>query len=70
MAKISRDDLIHLSSNDIKLVYKAETYQNLPSPIKEYIEGGKEKFTMGRRFNRVEKILNSIVLERFLTDTL
>jgi hypothetical protein len=67
MAQISKKDLEFLTSDQIKSFYKA--HFNI-SPIKEYIENGKHNYTMGIRINRVEKILNLIIVERFLNGTL
>jgi hypothetical protein len=71
MAQISKKDLDFLTSEQIKTFYKLENIAEFNiSPIKEYIEGGKDTHTLGNRINRVEKILNSIVIERFIKDTL
>jgi hypothetical protein len=71
MAQISKKDLEFLTSEEIKSFYKTEnqTQFNI-SPIMEYIENGKDNYTMGNRINRVEKILNLIVVERFVNGTL
>ena len=71
MAKINKEDLINLSSDEIKQFYEAEHYQNIKNPIiKEFVSGGKDTYTIGNRINRVENILNLIIVERFLTNTL
>lgn len=71
MAQISKKDLEFLTSEQIKSFYKAENQTDFNiSPIKEYIENGKDSYTMGNRINRVEKILNLIVVERFVNGTL
>jgi hypothetical protein len=69
MAQISKKDLEFLTSDQIKQFYKSEGKPEL-SPIKEYVEKGKDTYTMGSRINRVEKILNLIIVERFLNNTL
>ena len=71
MAQISKKDLEFLTSEQIKSFYKVENQTEFNiSPIKEYIENGKDNYTMGNRINRVEKILNLIVVERFVNGTL
>lgn len=70
MAEISKKDLEFLSSKEIKEYYRKENVDDLPSPIKEYVEKGRDSFTMGPRLNRVEKLLNIIIVERFLNDKL
>lgn len=70
MAKIKKEDLEHLTSEQIRSFYKSEEVKLLPSPIKEYVLEGKDKFDMGPRFNRVERLLSEIIVERFLKGTL
>lgn len=71
MAQISKKDLEFLTSEQIKSFYKAENQTEFNiSPIKEYIENGKDSYSIGNRINRVEKILNLIVVERFVNGTL
>lgn len=71
MAQIKKKDVEFLTSEQIKSFYTTEnlTQFNI-SPIKEYIEGGKDNHTMGNRINRVENILNLIIVERFINGTL
>lgn len=70
MAKIKKEDLEHLSSDEIRKCFTEEDRTKLPSPIKEYIEEGKESYTMAERSNRVEKLLSSIIINRFINNTL
>lgn len=70
MAKISRKDLEHLTSEQIKEFFTSDDKRKLISPIKEYIEGGEDNFSIGNRVNRVEKILTLIVMDRFINGTL
>ena len=71
MAKISKKDLEFLSSEQIKEFYTTENMTQFHiSPIKEYIESGKDNYELGARINRVEKLLNIIVVERFVRGTL
>lgn len=71
MAKIKKEDLINLSSEDIKQFYLAENYKDIQNPvIKQYVFEGKDDYTLGNRINRVEKILNLIIVERFINDEL
>ncbi len=66
MAKISKEDLIHLSNSDIKLCFTVEDRTKLPSPVKEFVEEGKDDYTMGARINRTEKLLMNIIVNRFI----
>lgn len=71
MAQISKKDLEFLTSEQIKSFYTAESLTQFNiSPIKEYIENGIDTYTMGNRFNRVERILSLIIVERFVNGTL
>lgn len=67
---IKKEDLEHLTSNEIKQSYLTDDVEMLPNPIKDYVIAGKLDFTMGNRLNRVEKLLNLIVVERFIKGTL
>lgn len=66
MAKISKKDLIHLSNSQIKLCFTTEDRSKLPSPVKEFVEGGKDTFSMGNRINRVENLMTNIIVDRFI----
>lgn len=70
MAQITKESLKYLSSQQIKDFFLHEDIKDLPSPIKEYVEGGKASGMIGSRLNRVQRILGIIVLERFINDTL
>lgn len=70
MAKIKKEDLIHLSNSEIKLCFTSEDISKLPSPVKEFIEDGKDTFTMGNRINRVENLTTNIIVERFINGQL
>ena len=71
MSKIKKEDLIKLSSSEIKQFYEAEHYQNIKNPIiKEYVSGGKDTYTIRNRISRVGRLLNLIIVERFLSNTL
>lgn len=70
MARIKKEDLKFLTSEQIKDFYTRENISEIISPIKEYVEGGKDDYTMGSRLNRVENMLNLIVVERFINGTL
>lgn len=63
---IKQEDLEFLSNEQIKAFYKAEDIMLMPSPIKEFVLTGKDRFEMGRKINRVEKLLNNIIVKRFL----
>jgi len=71
MAKITKQDLEGLTSNEIKSFYTSENTTVFHiSPIKEYLEEGKEIYELGNRINRVERLLNIIIVERFINNTL
>ena len=71
MVKIKKEDLINLSSDEIKQFFEVEHYQDIKNTIiKEYVSGGKDTYTIGDRINRIEKILMIIIVERFLSNTL
>lgn len=71
MAKISKKDLEFLTSDQIKSFYTVENLAEFNiSPIKEYIQNGKDHFEIGARINRIEKILNLIIVERFVNGNL
>lgn len=71
MAKIKREDLINLSSDEIRQFYLAEHYSDIDAPIiKNFISGGKDRYDLGARINRVEKLLNLIIVNRFIDNTL
>lgn len=70
MAKISKQDLVHLSNSEIKLCFTTEDNTKLPSPVKEFVEGGKDTFTMGNRINRVESLMINIIVDRFINGQL
>lgn len=66
MAKISKTDLIGLTNTEIKKVLTSENISDAPMVIREYVEEGKETYTMGNRINRVEKLLMEIIVDRFI----
>lgn len=71
MAKIKKENLDFMSSDQIRDFYTTEDFKDYNlSPIKEYIEEGGTDYTRGNRINRVENILNLIVVERFINNTL
>ena len=71
MAKITKDKLEHLTNEEIKGFYTSEnTLQYHVSPIKEFLEEGRDSYELGMRVNRVEKILNLIIVERFINGLL
>ena len=59
-------DLEHLSNKDLKKIFTEEDYKKLPSPAKEFIALGKDNFTIGTKFNRVERIAMQVVVRRFI----
>jgi hypothetical protein len=73
MAAIKMKDLIHLTNEEIKQVYKIyniECIEKAPALIKEYVLKGKNWHDITSRLNRVFHILNIIVVDRFITDKL
>jgi len=70
MSKIKKEDLEILTSEQIKQSFKSEDISTLPSPIKEYVLEGKDRYEMSCRLNRVEKLLMLIITDRFVKGTL
>ena len=70
MLEVKKKDLQHLSTDELRKFYTVESYDLLSSPIKEYIEAGKKNYTMSKRWNYIELLINSIVIERFIKGTL
>jgi len=71
MAKITKKDLEGLTSDEIKSFYTSENTTVFHiSPIKEYLVEGKDIYELGNRINRVERLLNIIIVERFINNTL
>jgi hypothetical protein len=66
MAKIKKEDLEILTSEQIRLSLISEDISILPSPIKEYVLEGKDRYEIGTRLNRVEKLLMLIITDRFV----
>jgi hypothetical protein len=66
MAKISKADLIGLTNSEIKLCFTTEDISKMPKAIREYVEEGKETYTMGNRINRIENLMMQIIVDRFI----
>ena len=67
MAKIKKEDLIHLTDDEIREFHKTEDWNYIKIPIiYKYVSKGKDYFSLSVRLNRVEKLLNEIIVERFL----
>lgn len=72
MAQITKEDLEHLTSDEIRNFFTDDdsTLSKQPSVIRNYVLKGKENFTMGNRFCRIEHLLTTIITERFINKTL
>ncbi len=71
MAKIKKQDLEILTNEQIKEFYKCENYLNIKIPIiKDYLYENKEVSFLGNKINRIESLLNVIIVERFINDKL
>lgn len=69
MAQITQKELEHLSNEEIRQFYKTEHIDDCKIPvIKDYVLKGKENFTMSNRINRVEALLNNIIVKRFFNN--
>ena len=69
MAQIKKQDLIHMTDDEIRDFYKTEYWGDIKTPIiYEYVSKGKETYSLSTRLNRVEKLLNGIIVERFLSN--
>ena len=60
-----KEDLEHLTNQELRDFYTEEDFKKLPSPIKEYALAGEPTREIGPRLNEVEKIISQIVIERF-----
>lgn len=69
MARITKSDLEHFTSDEIRNIYNNKNISSLPTPIYEYVENG-EEYTKYNRLNRVINLLNIIIVERFINETL
>jgi hypothetical protein len=70
MAKLSKSDLEALSSDEIKHFYTCENVENLNIPIvKQYLLNGDGR-SLPLKINRVESLLNQVIVERFVKGTL
>lgn len=63
MAQITKENLKFLASEEIRNILISDT-KNLPSPIKEYV--GVDLNNIANRIERVKKLLNIIIVERFI----
>jgi hypothetical protein len=70
MAKLKKEMLEGLTNSEIKEFFTTENWRDSPSPIKEYLEGGKDNFELGSRINRTERLLSSIIVGRFISGQL
>jgi hypothetical protein len=71
MAQITKEKLNHLTSDEIKQFYLCENISDYKvNPINKYVLDGKDSYEMGSRINRVERILNLIIVERFINGNL
>jgi hypothetical protein len=72
MAKISKKDLVFLTTEQIREFLKTEKLKDTDlSPIKEYIlNGNKDIHGINSRINRIVTILKIIVIDRFVNETL
>jgi len=65
--EITKEELSKLSNDEIRGFYLEEfDINNLPLPIRDYVNLGSDNLMMGVRINTVEKLLNEIVVERFV----
>lgn len=59
-------DLEHLTNEQLRSFFTDEDIENLPQPILDFVKDGKETRSMGERLNRVERLINIIVVDRFV----
>ena len=62
---MKKEDLQHLTNEQLRNFYTVESWERLPSPIIEYVSEGKVIFELGKRLNEVEVLISRIVIERF-----
>ena len=64
---MKKEKLEHLTNDEIRELYLIENWENIKDPIvKDYISKGIDSHDIGRRLNRVERLLSIIVLRRFI----
>ena len=67
MAQIKKQNLIHLTDDEIRDFFKTEYWGDIKNPIiYAYVSKGVETHSLSVRLNRVEKLLMEIIVERFL----
>lgn len=70
MASFKIDHLKDFSSADLKLIFTADTHEILAEPAKSFIGRGKDKGERATRWNRVIRLANVIIVNRFVKDQL
>ena len=70
MAKIKKEDLEHLTNQQLHDFYTVDNWRELPSPIVTYVKGGEVGNTIGQRLNRVQTLISQIIVKRFIAKTL
>lgn len=68
MAQIKVEDIQNMSNDELRQCYNAKDITTLPSPIKEYILKGKDSIDMENRLNRFKRLMNMVVVERFINN--
>ena len=67
MAAIKQHQLTHLTNKQIHNFYIIEDIKDCKiSIIKDYVSKGKDSYELSSRINRVERLLNNIIINRFI----
>lgn len=66
---IGKSDIENLTNEELRVFFFTENIEDSRTPaiIKDYVLQGKETFSMGERINEVEKIIMTVVTERFIS---
>lgn len=67
-ATINMSDIEKLSNDELRVFFLAEDIEDPRTPfvIQNYVLQGKETFTMGDRINEVEKLIMTVITDRFV----
>ena len=71
MAKITKKDLEVLSSNQIRDFLSIDkNILEYPTPIREFLTNEDDRFEISLKIGRVIRLLNEIIIQRFINDVL
>lgn len=72
MAKITVEDLEHLTTEELRSTYIIEDWRKLQlsEKVMDYLKEGAEIYDLSNRLNRLESLTNKIVIKRFAENKL